>query len=64
MHLWRTWDSWRTRGRPGPVKEKGRKEGEREREREKVYMQLENNCRGHVGVETLGVMMIICDELV
>ncbi len=46
------------------MKDKGRKEGEREREREKVYMQLENNCRGHVGVETLGVMMIICDELV
>jgi hypothetical protein len=34
VHLWRRWASWRTRGRPGLVKEKGRKEGRRERERE------------------------------
>jgi hypothetical protein len=27
------WASWRTRGRPGLVKEKGRKEGERKREK-------------------------------
>jgi hypothetical protein len=41
VHLWRRWASWRTKGRPGLVKVKGRKEGmkegnkEREREREK-----------------------------
>jgi hypothetical protein len=33
VHLWRRW----ARGRPGLVKEKGRKERERERERVSVY---------------------------
>jgi hypothetical protein len=44
VHLWRRWASWRTKGRPGLVKVKGRKEGrnegrkqgKRKREREKV----------------------------
>jgi hypothetical protein len=35
VHLWRRWASWRTRGRPGLVKEKGRKEGMKEGRREK-----------------------------